>query len=318
MPSQNSLLKDPRVDLHPDSDTSRRGPLRPEIEQPGPFLKWAGGKRALLGEILPNIPEFSGKYVEPFLGAGAVFFQIGANVQKVVCDQNSELIDTYTVVRDNPERLIEELRKHKNEKDYFLAIREMDRDAEYFSLDKVQRAARFIFLNKTCFNGLYRVNSNGHFNVPFGNQKNPDIVSEKQIRKASAYLSQKMPGSKKEFASQLFTGDYRSVTQSVTGGDFVYLDPPYHPVSTTSNFVTYGKNGFNASHQEELRDEVLLMHALGASIMLSNSDTPFIRDLFSSRIFHQKTVSVRRAISANAEGRAPISELLITNYRVSK
>lgn len=316
MPSQNILLKDPRIDLDQDSVRSRRGPLRTVIEQPGPFLKWAGGKRALLGEILPNIPEFSGKYVEPFLGAGAVFFQIGADVQKVGCDQNSELIDTFTVVRDNPERLIEELGKHKNEKDYFLAIRKMDRDAEFFSLDKVQRAARFIFLNKTCFNGLYRVNSNGHFNVPFGNQKNPDIVSEQRIRKASAYLSEKMPGSKKEFASQLFTGDYKSVTKSVKGGDFVYLDPPYHPISTTSNFVTYGKNGFNASHQEELRDEVLRMHVLGAKIMLSNSDTPFIRDLFSSQIFHKKTVSVRRAISANVVGRALISELLITNYRL--
>jgi DNA adenine methylase len=286
------------------------------VEQPGPFLKWAGGKRALLGDILPNIPEFSGKYVEPFLGAGAVFFQIGAGVQKVASDQNSELIDTFTVVRDDPERLIEELRKHKNDKDHFLAIREMDREAEFFTLDKVQRAARFIFLNKTCFNGLYRVNSNGHFNVPFGNQKNPDIVSEKQIQNASAYLNHRMPGSKKEFASQLFTGDYKSVTKSVKNDDFVYLDPPYHPVSTTSNFVTYGKNGFNASHQEELRDEVLLMHNLGAKIMLSNSDTPLIRKLFSSRVFYKKTVSVRRAISAKAEGRAPMSELLITNYKM--
>jgi len=316
MPLQNSLLKHPPVDSDQDSAESRRGPVRTEVEQPGPFLKWAGGKRALLGEILPNIPEFTGKYVEPFLGAGAVFFQIGADVHKVVSDQNSELIDTYTVVRDHPQRLIEELRKHKNEKEHFLAIRELDRDAEFFTLDKVQRAARFIFLNKTCFNGLYRVNSNGHFNVPFGNQKNPDIVSEKRIQNGSAYLRHRMPGSKKEFASQLFTGDYKSVTKSVNGGDFVYLDPPYHPVSTTSNFVTYGKDGFNASHQAELRDEILQMHTLGAKIMLSNSDTPLIQELFSSRVFYKKTVSVRRAISAKAEGRAPISELLITNYRV--
>ena len=288
-----------------------------EVEQPGPFLKWAGGKRSLLGEILPNIPEFSGKYVEPFLGAGSVFFQIGANVHKVVSDQNSELIDTYSVVRDYPERLIEELRKHKNEKEYFLAIRELDRDGESSSLDRVQRAARFIFLNKTCFNGLYRVNRNGHFNVPFGNQKNPDIVSEKQIRNASAYLRHRMPGGKTEFASQLFKGDYKSVTKLVAGGDFVYLDPPYHPVSATSNFVTYGKNGFSSGHQEELRDEIFKMHAIGAKIMLSNSDTPFIRELFSSDVFYKKTVSVRRAISATAGGRAPISELLITNYRIS-
>jgi DNA adenine methylase len=290
--------------------------VRNLAEQPGPFLKWAGGKRALLGDILPNIPEFTGKYVEPFLGAGAVFFQIGAGVQKVASDQNSELIDTFTAVRDDPERLIEELRKHRNEKEYFLSIREMDRQAQFSKLDKVERAARFIFLNKTCFNGLYRVNSNGHFNVPFGNQKNPDIVSEKQILNASAYLRHRLPGSKGKFSSQLFTGDYKAITKSVKEDDFVYLDPPYHPISTTSNFVTYGKDGFNAIHQEELRDEVLLMHKLGAKIMLSNSDTPLIRKLFSSRVFYKKTVSVRRAISAKSEGRAPISELLITNYKM--
>jgi DNA adenine methylase len=311
-----SSLNAPRIDLIKNSAQIGRGPVRNRVEQPGPFLKWAGGKRALLGDILPNIPEFTGKYVEPFLGAGAVFFQIGAGVQKVASDQNSELIDTYTVVRDYPERLIEELRKHKNEKEHFLAIREMDREAQFFKLDIVERAARFIFLNKTCFNGLYRVNSNGHFNVPFGNQKNPDIVSEKQILNASAYLRHRLTGSKGKFSSQLFTGDYKAITKSVKEDDFVYMDPPYHPISTTSNFVTYGKNGFNATHQEELRDEVLLMHTLGAKIMLSNSDTPLIRKLFSSRVFHKKTVSVRRAISAKSEGRAPISELLITNYRM--
>ena len=313
--SQNRLLTDLWVELSQVCAGGLRGPMRTEAEQPGPFLKWAGGKRALLGQILPNIPEFSGKYVEPFLGAGAVFFQIGAHVQKVACDQNSELINTYSVVRDSPERLLEELRKHKNQKEHFLEVREMDRDDKFPSIDKVQRAARFIFLNKTCFNGLYRVNSNGHFNVPFGNQKNPDIVSEKQIRNASAYLRHRMPGGKKEFSTQLFTGDYKTVTKLVFGGDFVYLDPPYHPVSTTSNFVTYGKNGFNSGHQEELRDEILQMHAIGAKIMLSNSDTPFIRDIFASPVFYKKTVSVRRAISATADGRAPIGELLITNYR---
>ena len=312
----NSSLKVPRIDLLKNSAKSRKGPVRNRVEQPGPFLKWAGGKRALLGDILPNIPEFTGKYVEPFLGAGAVFFQIGAGIRKVASDQNSELIDTYTVVRDDPERLIEELRKHKNEKDYFLEIREMDREAQFFKLDKVERAARFIFLNKTCFNGLYRVNSNGHFNVPFGNQKNPDIVSEKQILNASAYLRHRLPGSKGKFSSQLFTGDYKAITKLVKEDDFVYLDPPYHPISTTSNFVTYGKNGFNATHQEELRDEVLSMHTLGAKIMLSNSDTPLIRKLYSSGFFHKKTVSVRRAISAKSEGRAAISELLITNYKM--
>ena len=292
--------------------------MKRDLEQPAPFLKWAGGKRSLLGEILPNIPAFSGKYVEPFLGAGAVFFQIDIKVPKIVSDQNSELIDTFSVVRDSPDELIEELRKHKNEKDYYLAIRELDRAEEFANLDKVQRAARFIFLNKTCFNGLYRVNSTGHFNVPFGNQKNPDIVSERQIRNASNFLNYKGPTAKNKFASQLLSGDYRKATKKVNNEDFVYLDPPYHPVSATSNFVTYGKSGFTELNQEELRDEVLRMHSVGAKIMLSNSDTALIRSLYSSKIFFRKTISVRRAISARAESRAPINELLITNYRMTE
>jgi DNA adenine methylase len=288
-----------------------------ERKQSGPFLKWAGGKRALLGQILPNIPEFTGKYVEPFLGAGAVFFQIAIEKPKIVSDQNSELIDTFTVVRDSPYELIEELRRHKNEKNYFLRIRDLDRLQDYANLDKVQRAGRFIFLNKTCFNGLYRVNSKGHFNVPFGNQKNPDIVSEQQILNASYFLNYRQLKSRKKFASELLNGDYTVATQKVTSDDFVYLDPPYHPVSVTSNFVTYGRNGFTERNQEELRNEVLRLHSVGAKIMLSNSDTPLINSLYSSKIFFKKTISVRRAISARAEGRAPINELLITNYRIN-
>lgn len=287
------------------------------LERPTPFLKWAGGKRALLGEILPNIPEFSGKYVEPFLGAGAVFFCMPIEMQKIVSDQNSDLIDTFTVVRDAPERLIEELRKHRNDKDYYLGIRELDRSRDFLSLDVVERAARFIYLNKTCFNGLYRVNSKGHFNVPFGNQHNPDITSERQIRSASVFLNQKSATPGQLLATQLLNGDYSQVTNHVASDDFVYLDPPYHPVSATSNFVTYGKDGFTAGNQEELRDEILRLHRLGAKIMLSNSDAPLIRDLYSSDVFSKKEVSVRRSISAKAQGRLPMGELLITNFRIN-
>lgn len=291
--------------------------MKKDLDRPAPFLKWAGGKRALLGEILPNIPDFSGKYVEPFLGAGAVFFQMDVKLPKIVSDQNSELIDTFTVVRDSPVELIEELRRHKNEKNYYLAIRALDRTEGFQNLDKVQRAARFIFLNKTCFNGLHRVNSSGHFNVPFGNQKNPDIISERQIRNASSFLSYKGSTATEKFASQLLSGDYTKATKKVRNEDFVYLDPPYHPVSATSNFVTYGKSGFTELNQEELRDEVLRMHSVGAKVMLSNSDTALVRSLYSSSIFSRKTISVRRVISARAESRAPIHELLITNYKVT-
>lgn len=288
-----------------------------EFNSPGPFLKWAGGKRALLGQILPNIPDFTGKYVEPFLGAGAVFFSMPIEIPKIVSDQNFELIDTFTAVRDDPDRLIDELRKHKNEKNYFLELRGLDRQSDFSNLDIFERAARFIYLNKTCFNGLYRVNSNGHFNVPYGYQKNPDIISERQIRSASYFLNQRDAASSQTFATQLFRGDYSQLTNKVAGDDFVYLDPPYHPVSATSNFVTYGKNGFTAANQEELRDEVVRLHNLGAKIMLSNSDTPLIRDLYSSAVFFTKNVAVRRGISAKPESRTTVNELLITNFRMT-
>lgn len=289
--------------------------MHDESENPGPFLKWAGGKRSLLGEILPAIPKFTGKYLEPFLGAGAVFFRIGGSVQKIVSDTNNDLIITYETVRDEPERLLTELKKHRNEKDYYLQVRSMDRSEEFQSMDKVARASRFIFLNKTCFNGLYRVNSKNQFNVPFGNYKNPDIVSEIQIRKASAYLSYKATGAEPEFTSKFQAGSYEKITRLASAEDFIYLDPPYDPVSPTSNFVSYGKHGFAAEDQEKLRDEVLRLHEIGAKVMLSNSNSDLIKNLYSSDIFHTKTISTRRAISARSEGRSIVKEVLITNYR---
>jgi DNA adenine methylase len=284
---------------------------------PAPFLKWAGGKRALLHEIVPNIPDFNGRYIEPFLGAGSVFFQIPAHVEKVASDQNAELIDAYRVVRDYPDELIEKLRSHKNDKEYFLSLRELDRRLDYPSLNAVDRAARLIYLNKTCFNGLYRVNSKGHFNVPFGNQRNPDIVSESQIRAASAFLSYRSKTTKSQFAATLLAGDYSQATRQVIDGDFVYLDPPYNPVSATSSFVSYGVGGFTSEDQFRLRDEVLRLHQLGAKVLISNSDSPLIHDLYSSSEFSRKLVPVRRAISAKAKGRGQIHELLIANYRMA-
>lgn len=289
--------------------------MHSDLGQAGPFLRWAGGKRSLLGEILPRIPKFSGKYIEPFLGAGAVFFQIPKYVSKIASDQNAELIDTYKVVRDQPLMLLEQLRQHKNEKSHYLEVRQLDRDPDFTAQDAVLRAARFIFLNKTCFNGLYRVNSRGHFNVPFGHRKNADIVSESQILRASDFLNHRDPENPAVLASNVLSGDYRGSTQMAETGDFVYLDPPYDPISSTANFVTYGKSGFTADNQEELRDEVVRLHEMGAHVMVSNSDTPLIRELYSSKIFQKSCLPVRRSISAKAAGRSPINELLITNYR---
>ena len=272
---------------------------------PAPFLKWAGGKRALLPEILPLIPKFEGSYIEPFLGAGAVMFAAGAR-RVIANDFNSDLIEVYEVIRDYPDELLTELRKHKNTKEHFLKVRELDRKPTFKSLSPVKRAARFIYLNKTGFNGLYRVNSKGYFNVPFGGQKNPDFIAEENIRLVSPFLK----------GVRLLRGDYRQATKAASPSDFVYFDPPYDPISETSSFVAYNQDGFNKNDQVDLRDEIIRLTHLGVPILHSNSDTPFIRDLYSdTNLFTTHSVTVRRAISAKASSRGIIGEVLIENYK---
>ena len=207
------------------------------IQPVRPFLKWAGGKRALLPEILPRVPMFTGMYIEPFLGAGAVMFAMPRETPKIVNDFNIDLIETYEMIRDFPDDIIRNLRKHQNTKEHFLAVRSWDRNEDFVGRDPVERAARFIYLNRTCFNGLYRVNSKGQFNVPFGNYVNPDLVMAKTILDASSFLSAKSQQGKS--VVELTSGDYRIATSKAKAGDFVYLDPPYDPISVTSSFVAY-------------------------------------------------------------------------------
>lgn len=266
---------------------------------PQPFLKWAGGKRALLPKILPLIPDFNGTYIEPFLGAGAVFFSQAKEQKKLLNDFNSDLVEVYEVIRDKPEQLLKTLRTFKNEKSIFLEIRAWDRDPQYKKLkSKVQRAARFIYLNKTCFNGLYRVNSKGFYNVPFGNSKNPDFIAEANIKAVSLFLNQR---NEDGLINEFLTGDYRNATKKATNNDFVYLDPPYDPISETSAFVSYQKTGFNRDDQEELRDELIRLTKLGVPVLLSNSATDFIKDLYSDKqYFEFEEVPVNRVISAKA------------------
>jgi DNA adenine methylase len=282
-----------------------------------PFLKWAGGKRSLLPEILPRIPEFEGRYMEPFLGAGAVALSLPVEIPKILNDFNSELISVYTSIRDHKDELIHELKRHKNNKEYFLKVRSWDRNPNYSSKTAIEKAARFIFLNKTCFNGLYRVNSKGEFNVPFGDYKNPELFNLTHINRIHEILNGiEASGRKIAPKVQLKSGDYRKITQLAQSGDFIYFDPPYDPLNATSAFVSYQKEGFGREHQIQLRDEIIRLTELGIPVLLSNSDTSFIRKIYKeSKLFKIETIQVRRAISASAGSRGIVSEVLINNFK---
>lgn len=268
-----------------------------------PILKWVGGKRQLLSEIMPMINVKPGStYVEPFLGGGAVFFELQPK-KAIVNDYNDELINVYLTVRDSAEELIVELEKHNknNTEDYFYEIRALDRSEEYCKMSNVEKAARIIYLNKTCYNGLYRVNLAGQFNSPYGKYKNPNIVNAAAIRAMSKYLN--------ENKIQICNGDYREVLKKVRKGSFVYLDPPYMPISSSSSFTGYTENGFSYEQQVALKEECDKLRKKGIPFLQSNSDCPEIRELYKE--YEIKTVHAKRAINSNASKRGEINEVLI-------
>lgn len=235
-----------------------------------------------------------------------MLFAIHQAIPKMANDANTALIETYEVIRDQPEQLLTELKKRDNTKDHFLDVRSWDRDPDFLQRPAVERAARFIYLNKTCFNGLYRVNAKGQFNVPFGNFKNPRYADSDNIMSVSEFLNRDV---------KLFASDYRQLTRQATKKDFVYFDPPYDPVSATSSFVSYQNTGFNQQDQLDLRDEALRLTSIGTPILLSNSDTPLIRSLYSDQsVFIVESVSVTRSISARASSRQKVGEVLISNF----
>jgi DNA adenine methylase len=274
-----------------------------------PFLKWAGGKRAILHHITPRIPKFTGKYIEPFLGAGAVFFSMAGDKPALLNDANKDLIEVYKVLKNDVEGLLKELKKHRNTEEHYLKIRSWDRKDNFKELTPTQRAARFIYLNKTCFNGLYRVNSQGHFNVPYGKYVNPDFIAEQNLRKASLFL-------KTNPKPILTSGDFRKATNKAVKGDFVYFDPPYDPISSTATFVSYQSKGFGKEDQIALKDEILRLTRKGIPVLLSNSDTAFIRELYGDRdLFRISKIQVNRAISAKAKSRGKTGEVLVDNYK---
>lgn len=268
-----------------------------------PILKWAGGKQQLLTQLAPSIPS-SYLYVEPFVGGGAVWLHVHPQ-RAIINDSNQELINVYKVVRDNPDELIALLEKHEkaNSRDHFYEIREQDRDSAAFSkLSNVERAARFIYLNKTCYNGMFRMNSNGQFNVPYGRYKHPNIVNEPGIRALHDYLTGN--------DIDIRCGDYANVLKNLPNDAYVYLDPPYMPVSETASFTAYTADGFDYKEQVRLRNWCVRLRAKGIRFIESNSDTPAVRELYKD--FMIRTVSARRSINSRGDKRGPVNEVLIT------
>ncbi|WP_338055272.1 DNA adenine methylase [Sulfobacillus harzensis] len=262
-------------------------------------IKWAGGKRQLLPQLLAAQPSSWNRYLEPFAGGAALFFALRAP-GAYLSDTNPELINMYRVIRDDVESLIAHLRRHRNEAEYFYAVRALNPE----SLTPTERASRLIFLNKTCFNGLFRVNSKGKFNVPFGRYQNPVIVNPDRLRAAHRVLQ----------TAEIVEADYSAVLDVAQPHDFVYVDPPYVPVSTTANFTSYTADGFNWSDQVQLANMVRQLAQRRCYVMASNADVPAIHNLY--RGMWIQVVPVRRAINSDATKRSGATEVIITTYPV--
>ena len=269
-----------------------------------PVVKWVGGKRQLMSEIEPLFPKRYTTYCEPFVGGGAVLFSKQPR-HAIVNDLNKDLITTYLVIRDDVRTLIELLKQYENTADYFYKVRDLDRDKEQYSqLSSVEKAARLLYLNKTCYNGLFRVNSSGEFNSPFGNYKNPNIVNEPVLLAVNKYFCNN------DIA--FYSEDFASTLKRIKRGAFVYLDPPYDTVSDTSSFTGYNKGGFDRKEQIRLKNCCDELSANGIKFMLSNSSTDFIKELYNN--YNITTVNANRAINSNGQKRGKVEEVIIRNY----
>ncbi|MBD2389978.1 MAG: DNA adenine methylase [Anabaena sp. CoA2_C59] len=271
-----------------------------------PFVKWAGGKRQLVPTILANhLPKNYNlqTYYEPFIGGGALLFSLQPK-KAVINDSNAELINCYKIIKNSLDELIEDLKNHKNNEYYYYDIRDWDREKNFKSKTEVQRASRIIFLNKTCYNGLFRVNSQGQFNVPFGKYKNPNILDIAVLKAVNKYLN--------ENQVRILNSDFQEAVKDAKGGDFIYLDPPYDPVSETASFTGYDVNGFNKQEQRRLKEVFDDLNSRGCHILLSNACTEFIEDLYKDYL-HTK-ISAIRAINCNGKKRGKVDEILVKNY----
>lgn len=276
-----------------------------------PFVKWAGGKRQLMPQITKYMPKTFGRYYEPFVGGGAVFFELQNN-KSTINDFNTELIFAYKAIRDNPDELIDNLKIHEenNSSDYYYQIREWDRNGIIENKSNVERAARFIFLNKTGFNGLFRVNSQNQINTPYGRYKNPAIVNESVLKAVNIFLNKS--------SIKILNGDFEDAVKDAKRGDFVYFDPPYAPmVEDKQNFVGYTLNGFGTHEQERLRDLVNKLTDKGVYVMVSNSSVPYIHEIYKKYKDTTVVVPASRNINSKGAGRGKVDEVLIMNYSYS-
>lgn len=267
-------------------------------KKPEPFIKWVGGKRNLIDRIVENMPQSFENYYEPFVGGGALFFSLSDRIKKAtISDRNIELMISYKVIQKHPKELIELLKLHKakNSDSYYYEIRDKVLD------DPIETAARFIYLNKTCYNGLYRVNNKGVFNVPVGKYDNPPIFDETNIMACSKALKD----------TTILYGDFEQIEPSKD--DFVYFDPPYHP-TTEASFTKYTKEDFSEKEQIRLRDFIVSLTKKDVKVMLSNSKTDFIQNLYSAKQFCKVSVDASRMINCKSDQRNRVEEFLITNY----
>lgn len=282
--------------------------MRSSKPVPRPFLKWAGGKSQLLDILMALVPANFHTYHEPFLGGGALFFALYRKRRirlALLSDVNAELMDTYCAVKTHVEHVIELLRNYPYDSDFYYRLRSFDPN----TLPLPERAARMIYLNRTCYNGLYRVNRKGQFNVPFGRYKNPRILDEKNLRAVARALRK----------AELLTASFESVLDRAQPGDFVYFDPPYAPVSKTADFTSYHADGFGPDHQRKLFEIAKELMNRGVYVLLSNSATDFIYELYAGD-FEIFRVETRRAINSKSHKRAGWGEFVIRspNYKPSK
>ena len=277
------------------------------LSEPKPFVKWAGGKRQLMSELEKNFPTKFGTYLEPFLGGGAVMFDLLTKEHNLKCnvsDLNSDLVLSYVTIRDRLEKLIESLENHsknyhKDSTGYYYEVRNQE------PKNQIEKVSRLLFLNKTCFNGLYRVNSKGKFNVPLGRYTNPNIVNKENLQAVSKTLqSDKI---------KISCRDFSSIIKDAKKGDFVYFDPPYQPVSDTANFTSYTHRDFTEDDLERLADLANQLNSKGCNVMLSNSNSKTVKKLFSSG-WKIKEIKANRAINSNSQKRTGHKEIIIKNY----
>ncbi|CAI2554763.1 Modification methylase DpnIIA [Apilactobacillus kunkeei] len=270
-----------------------------------PITKWVGGKRQLLGELNKFKPDTFNTYFEPFVGGGAFLFNL-APENAVINDFNADLVNLYKIVKNDPESLLKILGKHaeNNSKDYYLRLRELDRSNAIDKLSDVEKAARILYMLKVDFNGLYRVNKQNQFNVPYGRYKNPNIADRENIISVSNYFNQSNV--------DILNGDFEKAVENAQKDDFVYFDPPYVPVNPTSDFTSYTSKGFNISDQERLMALFFSLSEKGVRVMLSNSDVDLVRKMYRNANIH--SVQANRFINSKSDKRGKIGEVIITNY----